>query len=152
MHTLKLLFCLFPSSPHCLWPASGGWTPPRRCGTPLWCIPHHWRSRIGGGWTQCRPPWQPGPTMIEACSGPISQTRPRAGAGRITARSDQSGRAPFSGILTQAPPFRNRSLGRINWCYCWALTNLEIQPCTDLSNTITDIEWLGPGLSIYRLT
>ena len=55
--------------------------------------------------------------MIEACSGPIRQTRPRAGAGGSTTRSGQSGCATFSVILTQAPPFRNRSRKRINWCY-----------------------------------
>ena len=34
---------------------------------------------------------------------------------------------------------------------CWASTHLESQSCTDLSNIITNIEQVGPGISIYHL-
>ena len=61
--------------------------------------------------------WQPGPNMIEVCSGIIRRTRPRAGYGRSTAISDWSSHAPFSIILTHSPPFLNWSWRRISWCY-----------------------------------
>ena len=115
--TLKLSFFLILSSPQCVWPASGGWTNPRCHGPPPWCVPLHWRPIIGGVWDQCHLPWPPGLTMIEYCAVPIRITRPRAGDGGSTAIPGQSSRAPFSGIITQAPHFLNHSQRRINSCY-----------------------------------